>query len=340
MKNIFWITSIGLIITFILVLSGHHIYKKQQNNLTKVIETTFQNIVSIDLNRRYKETEAPYYFGKHTTSPSDQVKIIHEDTTAYISKKKEHSESAILNKHVNVIQTFLQLENPIKVSILDSLLFHELLKEGISIPVAVRYTDNTAKKIYNSKSDTTFYAQANSMEEIVLGVRNEITLQAFVKFPIFAIIKHAKVQYLLLSSIWFLIIGILFFLVFRKRSARQTIYYKHSKSEQQLVTLTKVSDSLFWDTEKRTLIYYENALQIPELSAKLFECFLNSPDHYLSNETMEKTLRGKVLNAKSWRAQSIKRLRENLSSIPELSVEVIRGKGYQLIIKNEGEANA
>lgn len=108
----------------------------------------------------------------------------------------------------------------------------------------------------------------------------------------------------------------------------------HSRDEVYL----KVSETIFFNPEKGDILYdTDKILSLTDTDARLFGTFLKSPDFFLSNKDMECAFgrEGKSSND-SWRAQKISCLRDSLTSIPEITIENKRGRGYWLKVHGGG----
>lgn len=333
--------SIALIlgIVFILFASGeYYLYQKEKNTICKNIHPLFKQALSIDMNTRFHEQETSFFWGINEDSDSsDQVVVEDKNSTIIFDKKQEMKSYSMEEKQNIVIQSYLYTINPINVFKFDSIFCSLLSQNNIPALTAIRYTDNRNNTVLESNGDNLFYSFTYATDEVQLGMMQEMSIQAFVKIPLSTVISSVKTPMALWALFCIFITGIVFFI--QKPRKKRISIIPHFISFKELETdknvtqnlPIKISDDIFFDSLKGYIYYHERTIKLQKSQSDLLLCFLNAPDHFISNDQMEIKLRGAILDNKTWRSQAIKRLREALAPVSEIRIDNNRGRGYTLI---------
>lgn len=309
---------------------GNKIYKKEIIEISNIIEKCFESAILIDITQRVDETGMPHHSGIINGPPSPNITLTTEDTTIVIPKKgRDYIENAE-QKRNRFFQTIMIIENPPRASLLDSLFQKVLNENNIYGKTAIKYTLKESNTTTYS-CDSTRLRSYDTSEERLLGLMDEISVQYFIKVSLFSALMNNKKQSLILFFTWLILTALFIGIVEIKR--RKDIQKTFTYDPPEI--LFYISNTLSFDAEKGTIYYGENeSLQLTDQLAKLFLCFLQSSNYFLSIEKMEDIMRGDIMAGRSWRNQIIKRLRDTLKPVSEIKIENIRGIGYQLVCEN------
>lgn len=324
---------------FLFCIGGYVIFFQEKKEILNDIEKIFQEALALDMNNRVKETKAPFFFGPSEINPSENYEITVEDSVVAINKGEENKSLLIDEKIFFAMQTILHMENPIKVEELDSLFRLSLYNNGLRSQTAIKLTDNQKKQVQQS-AEKLVGQYTFSTKERNLGIHDEITIQGFVRMSAFDIFLKAKLSLLVWGVVCLVVIMfVLFFIKNRRKKVSKATEYmpidtvKPDKMDEiqpiKKSHLIRISENILFDSERGRISYHDSqVLELTEQPTLLFIAFLEAPDNFLSHEKVEKLIGG---GGKDRRAQSIKRLRETLKPIPELSIENLWGAGYHLV---------
>jgi hypothetical protein len=213
----------------------------------------------------------------------------------------------------------LLYKNPIDATQLDRLFADTLRTLVPQVQTAVIYS--AAGKRQSSRTDTALFCpSAVALDEVRIGPSDEIILQAFVHLP-FAhwVWKNAKTCSILLFA-WLLSIALVFVIskkapVFRRKSPLRTI-----------------SKNLNFNERQGLLIYKGIHIECNGYPLRLFIFLLNASEYFQSYTEIRDEIWADSQVSLNTINKNIRRLREILSIAPELSINIRRGKGCQLII--------
>lgn len=311
------------------------LYKKEINTVYTEVEPAFLQAISLDVNNRLKASKEPFFMAVTNEVPSSNTTIISGDTTQVVPKNEEVSSLGIEEAGIIALQTFLATRNPMRIHALDSLFDAELNKKGVNARTAVRYVNTVTHQADYTSADSAFYTSRYATGEVIANAQGSILLQGFVKFPASFILSRIWRQLVLTGTVCIVLAIALFLLIKYKRGGvveiTRIIPVKDIEVSHEN-TYIKMSEDVFFNPLKGEILYDNGGvLHLTELYSQLLLCFMESPGYFLSNEEMENRMRGgKTLKGGNWRAQTIRRLREILAPIPEITIENEHGKGYQL----------
>lgn len=323
LKNFILIILILISGTMLLLVSTTVIFISQKHNSQKDIQFVLNEAISTDVTNRMAKTYGDLRFGYDANSIS-AITIQKKDTA---SVPRDISKFPVDQRVQKAIQSYLLPKDPIKVKSLDSLFQVLLMQHNIVSQTAIRYTNNLAKTISDSKPNSNLYSSKYALEEIILGMQDEITIQGYAKVSSIHIFQRGKKIFLISTALILLLTGLLVI----------AAYHQRRKFTIPTTGLYKIARQLQFDMDKPTLFYKDNAVGMAPQSARLLKLFLEAPEFYLEYDNLEILLWGNINLLKNRREQAVNRLRESLGKIPSLHLINERGVGYRLYIGSKPE---
>lgn len=369
MKNgsSYWL--IGILVVLLIFINGGYWYSC--NVRTQVTEIWKQTLWEDRTNRMREANVKKIHVFTPTASP--EIKIITEGQTLHF--KKDSTESLTADEGDFLAdQHYLSLKNPVKLEKLDSLFQLKLRENGLEYKTAVSlYNNDTDKKIFYGQEDVKVLHDYLKLTYKV-DIQDIILLEGYVKGGWIESLVWGTSYYIVLSIV-LLIVGIL--IVKRRQNNKSSKSPDPFVSgneqpmetapalpvEQKVELLTEpetervaepevesLEDSLelpllppenvVWYDERRcSLIYGDQTIQLAPRVFELFYALLQGKDYFQSYESLYQIL-GDEKNAvdKKTLEQLLFRLRKDLNlTIPVLSIETIRAKGYQIKGKDDME---
>ena len=288
---------------------------------------------------------------------SDSVIIETEKGKVKYKKNKQADSLTLTDKREWVFQMFIAFENPNRAFTLDSLFQEELKSEGIIAQTAVSFSQGDSLVSCSNKP----LSQAGiALEPIVFGVEHdqrEIKLQAYVLFSHSYLFSRMPLIWGLIL-LWCILVIIMYIWQRRKK-------VEHNKAVVTPVTAVPAvlsSDASEWIEIAQDVFFCKKTGELKDRDHKIFLarnrlrafiCFWEAPDHTVSypvfcNDVLgrplsedELTEENRQLNRaiKKSMTQTIMRLREDLTTFPELSIENASGLSYRLNIGTVRESN-
>lgn len=306
------------------------------NNRSQLIrndlnERFFQATIS-ELNQRLKKYNIPFFWGMETEIANDNITIEQEDQNITLSKTDEYIEKDEEAKKRDGLQSALYLMNhPLQTEILDSIFQYHSNQIYPEIKTAIRYEHTPTSLIQDSKPDSDIYNKFQT-DTVHLGIDSGMYVRGFYTLPFSQVIKSSKSTYLLFALGWFVLFAFSAYLVYFRDKKIKASYVFVKEAEVKEIELIALTHDYFYDPVKQEIRHhFETIISLRGLSKKIFPAFLNAQEYYLSNEEIDQIAWGRpVVN--NTRLQAIKRLRENLSSIPEFQIKNYTDAGYQLQI--------
>ena len=320
------ITGILLCILMLIIYLISLILHQNRVSVLSEINTLFKSTIAQETEIRMKETNSNYSSGYKQPNQSRSITSIQSENKTETVKTNNDSTQLIQSEKVlRVKQTFLLLENPTKISILDSLFQATLIAHGINAKAAFTYTVN--KNTQYSNTDSAIYTTSKALPAITAGVKNEIIFQAYAGVPFSCLVSRDKVYFIMLTAAFCLILILLGAIYF---SNSLTIIPVESIKEEKKA-LIKIKENLLFDPEKG-ILYYNNDVKVSfrNYKLKLFTLLLNSPEHFQTSENLKIALWEHVATTNKLNT-TIKRLRTDLEATPNLKI-ISKDGGYQLLI--------
>lgn len=328
---------------------------------TKVTEI-WKHTLREDCTNRMREIDVKKI---HILSPtvSSDIKIETEDQTLHL--KKDGTESLTTEeKDFLADQYYLSFKNPVKIEMLDSLFRLKLMENGLTFRTAVSlYNNETEKKTFYGQEDVKVLHDYLKLTYKV-DISDVAILEGYVKGGWLESLLWGKGYYILLSLILF---GALALLMLEKRKLKYLKQYVpenqllweipptlpesvlqdvelvtepvevHTQPELNLQPTTLV---VFLDENKHTLVYADKEIPLAPKVFGLFYLLAQGKDYFQSYDFLLQNLWSNDEFAdKKHLEQVVIRLRKDLKDIPWLSIDAIRGSGYQIKGENDIKIN-
>lgn len=323
MKKRVFVGCLLFCMLILLAYSGYN-FRVGQLLILSEISSLFDGVVHQDKEYRLKEAEVLSSSG-YESSEQDSYTISYSGGPVERIPQNTKSDNLITEeKQYRVDQSYLLIENPIDIVILDSLFYLALQQNNMTkIHAALAYTANDDQTVY-SNPDLTFYKAACALPPITTGVKDEIVLQAYVEIPFYCVINRSKGHFIIVGVIFCLLLGLLIATRYSKKFATPVC--------EEPRKLIKIKGNILFD-EGKGILYYNVDIKVSleNYKLKLFVLLLNSPEHFQTSEDIKKIVWGKTGATNDTLNTTIKRLRADLKPIPDLKI-VHENGGYRLEI--------
>lgn len=332
--NISFIWSGEFILTLILTLNLFVKIQEEKEEFRKNAQILFLEAVQKDTDRRSKEVGGDFRYNYNSAFKKDTITIESIDTIIYIKNNKEAAQKMSDKERMDFgTQLFLAFENPIQPSLLDNQYRALLLKHEIPVQTAVIYSyDN--KPVY-SCPNSSFYESAEALDEVIFGPIRLIVLQAFVEIPFCYIMRQAVMASGLFVLVWLLALLVALWLTFCKRGRK--IYIIPAPEAPK--TMIEIMPGLLLDETHGVLQSGDRRVVLINFRLKLFLLLLEHKGYYIETDKLLETIWPDGSVSKDALSSTVKRLKEDLSLFPEITIESGRGKGYVLNIVDEPETS-
>lgn len=302
-------------------------YSKHKTDSIQKIEKIFALTIREDKARRQNEQAISYHHFKEPEQNNDSILIESEKGSIKIRKENSLGHLPEDEKMYIHFQMYLSLRNPIRATTLDSLFNRNLQDEHIPALTAVTYTIDG--KTEYSHADSSFYTPDHALEEVVIGVNREIVLQAYAKIPIYYLIKQSLPLYTTIILVWIGIVALFVWWTCFKKTKNLTIVPIPEVTQ----ILMKITNDLSFDEEHGILIYKDTTVVLKNKGLSVFSLLLKNKGYYIASEEILQTCWPEGSVTKDALTTTIKRLKQDIEPIPELTIESARSKGYKLIMR-------
>ena len=349
---VFW----GILVLTILVVFLSYRYVISVKNI-EIQRTFYLFKQSVEQEKVLMQPEQMFLGDLKTELRSDSVIIETEKGKVKYKKNKQEDSLTLPDKREWFFQMFIAFENPNRAFTLDSLFQEELKSEGIIAQTAVSFSQGDSLVSCSNK----LLSQAGiALDPIVFGVeqdQRQIELQAYVLF------SHSYL-FSRMPLIWGLILlwCILVIIMYIWQRRKKVEYNKAAVTPVTPVPVAFSSDASEWIEIAQDVFFSKKTGELKDQDHKVFLarnrlrafiCFWEAPDHTVSylvfcNDVLgrplsedESTEENRQLNRaiKKSMTQTIMRLREDLTTFPELSIENASGLSYRLNIGTVRESN-
>ena len=323
MKKKVFVGCLLLCMMTLLVYSIYIFHRERQATLSDICNLC-DEIIHQDKEYRLKETGILSSSG-YKSSESDSSTVLYSSgQVEKVAKNTDSSDLITEEKQYRVDQSFLLMENPIDVVVLDSL-FNLALQQGgmVNVHAALAYTANDDKTVY-SNPDLTFYKSACALPPITTGVKDEIVLQAYVEIPFYCVINRSKGHFIIIGIVFCLLLGLLIAIKYNKKFVTPVC--------EESRTLIKIKENILFD-DKKGILYFNTDIQVHLVNykLKLFVLLLDGPGHFQTSEEIKMIVWEKTGATNDVLNTTIRRLRKDLENIPDLKI-VFENGGYRLNI--------
>ncbi|WP_370862561.1 winged helix-turn-helix domain-containing protein [Parabacteroides faecis] len=329
---------------------------------TKVTEI-WKHTLWEDCSNRMKEINAKKKY-KFSPTVSSNIEIETEYQTLHLKKDSANSLSAGEGSFL-ADQFYLSIKNPVKIEKLDNLFQLKLKENSFDFKTAVScYNNDSEQKTFYGINDVSLLHDYLKLKYKV-DIQNVIVLEGYVKGGWLETLLWGRSYYVILSIITFFALAVL---VIKKRNSKepshlnqlmqpdvvdealweiaQVLPEESGRVEVDLVTelveeqveppLLPAANVIYLDEKKHVLIYSGMTILLAPKVFGLFNQLSKGKDYFQSYEDLYQTLWKEKDNVdKKHLEQLVIRLRKDLKDIPDLSIDAIRGSGYQLKWKND-----
>ena len=349
---VFW----GILVLTILVVFLSYRYVISVKNI-EIQRTFYLFKQSVEQEKVLMQPEQMFLGDLKTELRSDSVIIETEKGKVKYKKNKQEDSLTLPDKREWFFQMFIAFKNPNRAFTLDSLFQEELKSEGIIAQTAVSFSQGDSLVSCSNK----LLSQAGiALEPIVFGVEHdqrEIKLQAYVLF------SHSYL-FSRMPLIWGLILlwCILVIIMYIWQRRKNVEYNKAAVTPVTPVPVALSSDASEWIEIAQDVFFSKKTGELKDRDHKVFLarnrlrafiCFWEAPDHTVSYPVFCNDVLGRPLSEdesteenrqqnraiKKSMTQTIMRLREDLTTFPELSIENASGLSYRLNIGTVRERN-
>lgn len=323
----YWKWCLFIMMTLFCLFSFYNSYHIARCELQEESQALFQQVVKEDTDRRIKELGNDFCFSYSGANrlERDTITIMAVDTIIHINNNKDVARRMSSQEKTDFcLQLFLSMENPIKIASLDSafrLALHEL---SIPAHVATRYTF-IDKTVYSVK-DTSLCQSFIPLKEVVFGPNRTMVLQAFVQFPFLYIVGEVISQ----NTFWILVIIIFLVVVVfltRKRPGISVLPLNEPPIE-----VLQIADDILFDETHGVLHYHGHRIELVNQRLKLFCVLLEHKGNFIDSDKLKCEIWPDGSVSKDALSTTVKRLKNDIQPVSELTIESARGRGYRLNI--------
>ena len=355
-KHRFIIVFGGISILTILVVFLSCCYFSQIKN-EQILKATYLFSHAVDLEKELMQPEFISFPRSDTGISSDSTVIETEKGKVVYKKNKQADSLALIDKREWFFQMFISFENPNRAFTLDSLFQEELKSEGIMARTAVSFLQGDSLV---SCSNKPLSRAGIALDPIVFGVeqdQRQIELQAYVLFPHSYLFSRMPLIWGLIL-LWCILVIIMY--IWQRR--KKVEYNKAAVAPVTPVPAALSSDASEWIEIAQDVFFSKKTGELKDQDHKVFLarnrlrafiCFWEAPDHTVSYLVFCNDVLGRPLSEdesteenrqqnraiKKSMTQTIMRLREDLTTFPELSIENASGLSYRLNIGTVRESN-
>ena len=349
---VFW----GILVLTILVVFLSYRYVISVKNI-EIQRTFYLFKQSVEQEKVLMQPEQMFLGDLKTELRSDSVIIETEKGKVKYKKNKQEDSLTLPDKREWFFQMFIAFKNPNRAFTLDSLFQEELKSEGIIAQTAVSFSQGDSLVSCSNK----LLSQAGiALDPIVFGVeqdQRQIELQAYVLFSHSYLFSRMPLIWGLIL-LWCILVIIMYIWQRRKN-------VEHNEAAVTPVTPVPValsSDASEWIEIAQDVFFSKKTGELKDQDHKVFLarnrlrafiCFWEAPDHTVSYPVFCNDVLGRPLSEdesteenrqqnraiKKSMTQTIMRLREDLTTFPELSIENASGLSYRLNIGTVRESN-
>ena len=344
-----------LILTILVVFLSCYYFFQIKNE--QILKATYLFSHAVDLEKELMQPKFVSFPKSDTDISSDSTVIESEKGKVVFQKNKQADSLALIDKREWFFQMFISFKNPNRAFTLDSLFQEELKREGIIAQTAVSFSQGDSLVSCSNKP----LSQAGiALEPIVFGVEHDqrqIKLQAYVLFSHSYLFSRMPLIWGLIL-LWCILVIIMYIWQRRKK-------VEHNKAVVTPVTAVPAvlsSDASEWIEIAQDVFFCKKTGELKDRDHKVFLarnrlrafiCFWEAPDHTVSYPVFCNDVLGRPLSEdesteenrqqnraiKKSMTQTIMRLREDLTTFPELSIENASGLSYRLNIGTVRESN-
>lgn len=317
--------SAVVLMTMLCLLPFYKSYQNVKSELREESQILFQQAVQYDTDRRIKELGDTFSFTYSGADwlEQDSITLMTADTIIRMKNNKEVARRMSSREKADFcLQHYLSMKNPIQVSLLDSAFRASLHEHAIPAQTVTCYT--FIDKTEYSSSDTSFYRSFTPLEEIVFGVNRTIVLKAFVQVSFLYIVGEV----LLRNMFWIIamiILWVIAIVLTRKRPQINILPLQEAPKKR-----IQITEDVLFDETHGVLHYHGYRIELANQRLKLFCILLEHKGYFIETSKLKEEIWPNGNVSKDALTATVKRLKEDLSPIPDLVIESARGRGYML----------
>ena len=302
----YWKWSVVVLMMMLCLVSFYKSYQNVNSELLKESQILFQQAVQYDTDRRIKDLGNAFCFSYSGANrlERDTITIQTADTIIQMKNNKEVARRmSSQEKSDFCLQHYLSMENPIQVTLLDSAFRSSLYEHVTRAQTVTCYT--FIYKTECSSSDTSFY-------------------QSFIPF------LYIVGEVFLRNIFWILAMVILWVIAIVltwKRPRINILPLQEAPKE-----MIQITEDILFDETHGVLHYHRHRIELANQRLKLFCILLEHKGYFIESDWLKEEIWPDGSVSKDALTATAKRLKEDLSSIPNLKVESSRGKGYMLSV--------
>lgn len=245
----------------LLIFHIYSYYITSKNEFDRSLVDVFEKAVTEDLEQRRKKLSEPLTFGITSVMDADSTVVVTHQGLEIVQRDSLNNTTE--NKNLNFIQTLLVHKNPIDINTLDSLFREELIVNRINGDFTILYEDKKGKTLHWSKTlDDMRDFKPILSKPLILGLYEEISLQAYFKFSPIFIFSRMPIFYWIAISGWFLLVSTLIaFIPYLRRMTKEQVIkscvsqvLEVSELQEENLKQRVCSEST---TEKKTVVVEE-----------------------------------------------------------------------------------
>lgn len=338
---------ICVVLTISLCWVVSHSVNMVQNTESILAGIIFENTVKSDKDIRLSGHDMIHHRTWESIAPPDT--LLHETAAGVKKYKKEGATSNITVEEKEHIasQFYLLKKNPVRVTVLDTLFQNALQAGGVKARSAIYYQaqlEENRDSAYSS-SDSSFYKTAIALSPVVLEskpLQFRMEFQGYVTYPFSYLLGKVPNLWLFITLYiagMLLVTGLFLRQLKRRKQKGEPGINLLVKRMEKNTPLVAITDKLLMDQQTGEFIWEDEVVcQLKEYRFKLFLLLLAGKNFYQDYPTIKTEVWNNKSTDNETVSKTIIRLRKDLEKLPvQLTIQSIRGNGYQLLIPEKQE---
>lgn len=320
-KIFFSLTIIMVILSCVILFFTKESILVIERNILFHVYHLFDKVLEEDYQRRMIGHKYSFINSVDNDWPQNGISVTTADGTRILSANIDSIQKLPLENKLRLLnESYLLYKHPINPDTLN-LAFQNILRgHGYQFKTGICYTEAVKKKTVYSGTDTAFFISTYPLKEFKTGIFNEIAVQAYVKVPFTVILEKGGFRFYIPVIFWVFLLSSYVIYVFKATKRKRTM----QNTKEELI------DLLILDKKKSCLHYKNQLIKLTPSQTQLVGLFLEKPDYFLTKEEIINELWQGLDNPNNRLSQTIKRLREVLSSVKEIEIENVRGIGFRI----------
>lgn len=316
-----FIITISLVVLVCLTIFMRHAIIQGENNIRQKVAIALQNAITQDFYQRFfdelKCAPQPLNRKVKGTKVITKNKI---ETIIFKDSIEEHLADQLINQYL------LAQFKPINPHTFNAIFQKELAQYNIKDKTGIIY--RYKGKPQYSGNDSILPQSALYSRIKMLDIKNTVSIQAWVDYSWKTLFNNCDIKNIRIVVFSILILFIVF-LFFKKKEKNPTII----NNDENCICIAGIK----MDLNKKLMYINDRECPIRKMEFDLIYLFLNSPDYFLSRET---------INQKFWPNEDysnitnrinthINHIKNTLKDFPGYEVMTIRGEGYQITVPSQ-----